>query len=153
MQSAEKSVRLPAFDGKDEDFELWWVRFKAYARVYKFVQALDNKPEPNLPVRQDAVLDETEDKAAIAARNRNDIAVANFTLAFTTSDLVNLVTSAVTTEYPGGLSWKIVAALEKRYKPRNVMTKIDLRRALNGVSMKANQDPTTLFEQMKNIQT
>jgi hypothetical protein len=35
----EKAVRLPTFDGSVEKFQIFWMRFKAYAKVYKFLQA------------------------------------------------------------------------------------------------------------------
>lgn len=31
---------MPTFSGKDSEYQMWWIRFRAYATVYKFVEAL-----------------------------------------------------------------------------------------------------------------
>ena len=36
QSSSEKSVKLPMFDGAPKNFQIWWMRFVAYAMVYKF---------------------------------------------------------------------------------------------------------------------
>ena len=53
----DKAVSLPKFDGKQESFQLWWMRFSAYARVYQFGDALKDKAEAELPDKEDEVLD------------------------------------------------------------------------------------------------
>jgi hypothetical protein len=35
-----KTMRIPLFDGKNKKFVMWWIRFKACAKVQKFCQAL-----------------------------------------------------------------------------------------------------------------
>jgi hypothetical protein len=47
-----KTVRIPPFDGKNKNFVMWWIRFKAYAKVQKFSQALATTQEADLPVMQ-----------------------------------------------------------------------------------------------------
>ena len=34
------SVKLPTFDGKSENFAMWWIRFQAFATVKIFGEAL-----------------------------------------------------------------------------------------------------------------
>ena len=34
------SVRIPSFDGEEENFQVWWTSFQAFARVKRFEKAL-----------------------------------------------------------------------------------------------------------------
>jgi hypothetical protein len=81
MADDSKTIKIPLFDGKSKNFVMWWIRFKAYAKVMGFHQALNVDPEPALPVTQkDAEqLDpkEARNKNAIDAMNRNDKALSN----------------------------------------------------------------------------
>jgi hypothetical protein len=120
MDSAvEKTVKLPTFDGERKNFHVWWMRFKAYATVYKFSAALKEGGEADLPKTEDDVLDETksDEKRKADARKRNGVAMANFAMAFTTESLMGMIYKAVTTEYPGGLAHLVVQALFKKYEP------------------------------------
>jgi hypothetical protein len=62
------------------------MRFVAFATVYKFVEAVNkDAPEDNdLPTSEAEVLDasSTGDKKKIAAKNRNAVAMANLSMAF-----------------------------------------------------------------------
>ena len=49
LDAYEKSVRLPTFDGTEGKFQIFWMRFKAYAKVYKFASALTIGGETDLP--------------------------------------------------------------------------------------------------------
>lgn len=75
MDSSEtKSVRLPTFDGKHNTFQVWWVRFKAYATVYRFTQALKIGGESTLANQtEDSIVDKstTAGKALGATMKRN----------------------------------------------------------------------------------
>ena len=90
--AGEKSMRQPPqFSGKADDFVMWWMRFTAYAVLYKFDAALDieNKgtvAEANLPASHLTVIDETTDlgKLQAVAKRRNQYAFASYTMAFTT---------------------------------------------------------------------
>jgi hypothetical protein len=155
MDSAvEKTVKLPTFDGERKNFHVWWMRFKAYATVYKFSAALKEGGEADLPKTEDDVLDETksDEKRKADARKRNGVAMANFAMAFTTESQMGMIYKAVTTEYPGGLAHLVVQALFKKYEPDDKITRVEMREQLTKVSMKAHQDPTTLFEQISAIQ-
>jgi hypothetical protein len=57
--SGTRSVRLPTFDGKFKSFMIWWICFRAFVTVHKFVEALKAEDEAHLPAREDAVLVET----------------------------------------------------------------------------------------------
>ena len=155
MDSAiEKTVKLPTFDGERKNFHVWWTRFKAYATVYRFSAALKIGGEADLPQKEDDVLDETkpDEKVKADARKRNGVAMANLAMAFTSETLMGLIYKATTTEYRGGLAHMVVEALFKKYEPDDKITRVEMRELLTKVSMKANQDPSTLFEQISAIQ-
>ena len=42
-EGGTKGVRLPVFDGTHKMFQMWWMRFTAYAVVCKFIKAI--KPQ------------------------------------------------------------------------------------------------------------
>jgi hypothetical protein len=45
----EKSVQLPTFDGSEDKFQSFWMRIKAYTKVYKFAPVLKIGGEADLP--------------------------------------------------------------------------------------------------------
>ena len=56
--SNEKSYcKLPTFDGQQKNFQVWWIRFGAFATVNNFWQALDENGDENLPSSDRAVID------------------------------------------------------------------------------------------------
>ncbi len=55
--SEAKSVRMPTFDGEYKNFQIWWIRFTAFATVYKFIEALAIGGDPDMPANESEVLD------------------------------------------------------------------------------------------------
>ena len=112
-----KSVRLPTFGGAQKDFQVWWTRFMAYGSVYKFAAALKEKDEVDLPGEDAEALDLSTDdgKKKDAARKRNNIAMANFTMAFTSESLMGLVYKAQSTKWLAGKASVVVKALLAKY--------------------------------------
>ena len=51
-----KSVKLPVFTGSHVDFQTWWLRFHAFAMVWKFAGAVGKAPEVDLPISENASL-------------------------------------------------------------------------------------------------
>ena len=47
-----KTIRVPIFDGKEENYQTWWVRFRACGKLSGFVKALEDAPETDLPKNQ-----------------------------------------------------------------------------------------------------
>jgi hypothetical protein len=65
-------------------------------------------------------LEEEEEEEGLrqeAAKKRNDIAIANFMMAFTSEGIIGLVYKAVTVDWPDGLPHLIVLAMLQRYMP------------------------------------
>ena len=133
---------------------MFWTRFKAYASVKGFLLAIQETEDPDMPADEATVLDpkDADEKCQIDAKKRNALAVASFTMAFTTTTLMMLVHRAATSDWPGGLAWKIVVGLFKRYRPKDNITHVELRIKLNQVSMQDSDEPDKLFEQLNAIQ-
>jgi hypothetical protein len=155
MENAAESrtVRLPVFGGAHADFQVWWTRFMPFAAVCKFTQALKVGGETNLPAKEDDAMDISTDvgKLQSAAVRRNAIAMANLTMAFTSEATINLVCKAMTAEWPTGLAHLVVAAMFKKCRPQDTITRVELRQVLNNIKMKKSKDPATLFEQICSI--
>eukprot|EP00977_Amphora_coffeiformis_P019679 scaffold7386_cov160-Amphora_coffeaeformis.AAC.9 len=152
--SDNQSVKLPTFDGKAKKFTMFWMRFKAYAAVKGFLPALQDGGEGYMPPDEATVLDpsDPDEKLMIEAKKRNAVAVASLTMAFTTQALMKHVNKACDEDWPSGLAHKIVKSLFNKYRPKDNISKVELRMMLNKVSMKPKDNPEKLFEQLAEIQ-
>jgi hypothetical protein len=138
--SDNKSIILPTFSGKDEDFQLWWTKFRAFATAKGFVEALLGK-EDDLPDGQDEELDETKDQSMIKARMRNSLAVEYLLQAFKARADISIAYETMDDEWPGGLAYKIVEQLMEVYKPDGTMVEVEVYQKLLKVKMKKKEDP------------
>ena len=50
---ANESVSLPTFNGKEEAFQVWWTKFKAFATAKGFIAVLTGKEKAELPLIED----------------------------------------------------------------------------------------------------
>jgi hypothetical protein len=107
----ERSVRLPTFEGKSKSFMIWWIRFRAFATVCKFIEAVKPVGEAHLPATEGEVLDEAvpADLLQIAAQKRNAVAMANFAMSFTDETAMGLIHKAISAEWPTGKASGVVA--------------------------------------------
>ena len=147
---SEKSVKLPTFDGLHAHIP----RFKAYATVYKFDQALKVGGERDLPASESVMIDTSTDvrKRQEAAKKRNAVVMANLTMIFMTEATMGLVYKAMSNDWPGGLAHEVTAALLKKYKLEDTISRVELIQKMSEVRMKENDDPATLFEQLSAIE-
>ena len=134
--SDDTGNKVPVFEGNAKSFMMWWVRFQAYAVMKGFSRAL--KLDPSLPASDSVV---PADDEAKLAKKANEIAMASLTMAFKTEAMLNLVFRTMTTAWPGGLAHKVVEELKKQFQPEDIMSRIELHRSLNKISMKQGQDP------------
>jgi len=155
-QEDSKTVRVPTFNGEKGLFQTWWIRFRAYAKVAGFIKALETTPENDLPGNQieaDALTGNDDDtKKKLAAVKRNDAAMANLTLAFTSDELIALILTSQTSDWPEGLASEVVKELIKKYKPDDIMSLVDEKVALNKIRMSSNEEPKQLFERIKAVE-
>jgi hypothetical protein len=118
---SSKTIPLPTFDGESKNFQLWWTRFKAYAAVKKFDQAIKETAESSLPTVEATDGNTTADQHA--ALERNILAIANLTMAFQTERLMNLMYKAESTDWPSGRAHIVIDLLFKKYRPNPLLVK------------------------------
>jgi len=77
------------FSGKKSDFPMWWSKFKAVAAQRKFAKAITEKGE-GLPTSSNDRIDEStvKEKATMKKIERNDLAMAAFTMALPLQKLI-----------------------------------------------------------------
>ena len=153
MSDKDKSVSCPSFSGKDEAFQVWWTKFRAFATTKGVVAALLGK-EADLPSTESEVLNESSDadKPKIKARNRNSLAMAYLLQAFKAEADISLAYETMSDDWPGGLAYEVVEKLLEIYKPKDNITEVEVYERLLDVKMKNKEDPKTLFEQVAAIQ-
>jgi len=151
--SESKRLSLPEFNGDGTKYQLWKTKLMAYAGVYGFVAALREGGESTMPVSEVTVLDlsKTSDKAANEAKKRNAIAMANLTMAMSTEEAMSVVYESYSNEWPGGLAHVVMSELEKKYAPKDTITRVELKKMLHQITMKDGDNPQTLFEQIATI--
>lgn len=149
-----KSVKLPLFDDVASKFQVWWTRFRAYAAVFGFVTALTNGGDPRMPATENSIIDENTDtgKGQADAKQKNAVAMANLTMALTGEGSMSIIYEAMNSDkWPTGLAWVVIAALMKKFMPNDGMSSVEMRQQLDKVSMKRNDNPEVLFEQLSRI--
>ena len=116
MTDSTKSIVIPTFSGKDEEFQLWWTKFRAFATAKGVIPSLLGK-ESDLPASEATVLNEnlTADKKKIKARERNSLAMAYLLTAFKSAADVSLAYETMSNEWPGGLAYEVVNKLKEAY--------------------------------------
>ena len=144
-----KTIKAPQFSGKQEEFQIWWMRFKAFAMLMKFAQAIGEQKEASLPDDElEATADTNEKKAA---RARNLKAMYYFTLTFQTEALMGMIFKAYTIKWPSGEAWKVVKTLFDKYGPKDTISCVELRLQLTKIGIKNNESPSLLFKQISAI--
>jgi hypothetical protein len=154
MSDDVASLRVPVFDGETKNFQSWWIRFQAYARVKQFGSVL--KEHEDLPSSEEEIAEldpaNTEERKKIATGKRNMLAMAHLTMALGTESLLNKVSAVCDEQWPGGLAWKLVDKLKEQYQPKDRVAGVEMKRKLNAVSMKKKDKPSKLFDQIKSIE-
>ena len=120
---------------------------------FKFEQAIDTKLEDDLPDEDSDVLDpsKADDKPKIAAKMRNETAIASLAMAFTNASQMGLIDEAQTLGYPDGLAFLVIRQRLDKYNPTDTMSRVELRMKLNKIETKKNDDPKKLFEQISKV--
>ena len=110
---AVHSVKLPTFDGTHSSFQIWWMRFMAFATIHRFASAVSKEgPEEDLPESEGSAIPAGNSGAAArAALRRNSVAFANLSLALNSEQMVRLLINGQSEDWPSGLAWRVVEAL------------------------------------------
>ena len=135
MTSEETTtLKVPMFHGDEKKYQSWLIRFEAFTQVKGFITVLEDagitiKEEDveALELRPKYGSEETGARSADKEKQyrlgqRNLLAMAHLTIAFTSEGLLNKILSATTTEWPGGLVFRLMAVLTTRYAPKDQMT-------------------------------
>ena len=63
-----------------------------------------------------------------------------------------MIFKAMTDEWPSGLAHLVVKALNQKYRPKDTISRVELRVMLNKVSLSNKAHPSKLFEQLSKIE-
>jgi len=128
---------------------------KKFSRMLpcKFKDILKEERDKNLPEKEVSGGDEVElTKEEPIAVGKNELAMASFSMAFTTEKTMNIVYASCTEEWPDGIAYLVVRELMKKYRPLDTISKIEMRQKLTRIKMKKGMDPSILFETLTSIQ-
>ena len=147
-----KISKAPTFSGKKEDFQLFKMRFTAYASLKGWKQAIDTVPDPDMPpVGEDLDPDKPHSEGNKAAVIRNTIAMYYLTLTLTTEALMGMVYKSQTPEYPNGLAWMVMKALHDKFRPKDKISRVEARQQLGALKLGKKEDPSRLFEDLARL--
>jgi hypothetical protein len=127
------------------------MRFKSYATIKNFSQAIQRTAETDLPATEATGV--SSDKPKKAARERNMMAISCLTMAFQDDALLNMIEQSERSDWPSGLAHRVVDELFKKYRPIDIISRVEMRTKLSQVHMNANDDPRVLFNQLATIQS
>ena len=68
-----------------------------------------------------------------------------------TESLLVKLNAGKSTYWPQGLACEVIVVLKATYQPTDRISRVELRRKLNNVSMKKTGDPKDIFEQLSGI--
>ena len=159
MTSKESTtVRVPVFDGEENNYQSWITRFQAFARVKGFIRVLENA---GITINEEDVEDleikpkygsgvtgaRTEDEEKQFRLGKKKLmAMDHLTMAFGSEGLLNKIPSSCTPYWPGGLAYKMMDTLKVRYPPKDWMTIVERTRKLNKITFSSSDNPANLFE-------
>jgi hypothetical protein len=74
---------VPVFKGEKDDFQVWWMRFKRHAARSKFILALQDTIEQDMPATEGTTIDETTStgKLQVVAKQCNANAMGSLIIA------------------------------------------------------------------------
>jgi hypothetical protein len=76
---------IPTFDRSSNKYTMWCTKFKAYANINSFSDAIREKPNPDMPTSWFEEIDLTTEtgKKQFLSKKMNNLAMASFTMGFT----------------------------------------------------------------------
>jgi precorrin isomerase len=149
---------VPKFDCKKESYAKWRLVFRAYAANKNFRTSL-KATMAGLPSKEAMVESKKEGDSTVKeeaswakAKKNNAAAVAAISLACQESEYaLSLVMDSIDDDWPNGLAWKAILYLEEAMVDKHVTAKLQVQQDLKAVSMKEDDDPTILVEQLAEI--
>ena len=138
-------------NGKDELFQVWWTKFRAFATAKGFIATLLEK-EADMPAKESVALDPANDAEKIKVKERNSFRMAHLLQSFKAEADIGLACETMDDDWPGGLAYSTAKKLMAIYKPKDNVTKVEVHTKLLQVKMKKKEDPKVPFEQVASIQ-
>jgi hypothetical protein len=79
---------------------MWWTKFRAFAMLSGFSEAIQEDPDPMLPTTSSYEIDKdtNEGKKQNIAKKRNELAISSFTIAFTKEGILRVVSKSKSRE-------------------------------------------------------
>ena len=146
--SQSKAVMLPTFSGKAKDYAVFWPRFLAYATLKGFADVL-TRATTQLPVDPKALDADAEiRKVQKMALQQNKLAMASFTMAFTTGELMEYIEDAKSEEYTGGRADLVTEGLIRKYRPTDRISGVEAEKELMKLKMVKDEDPDKYFRKL-----
>ena len=155
--SSGGGLKLPV-PKKNNDFQMWKMKFNAHAAVKGWGTALSQSTMANLPAafEEPTLIDVTagDDAAQMLAKlskassRANTMAMAAHALAFEDTTHQGMVTKSHSVACPGGLAHKVTKALEKKHQPNDEMGIIELSQELDYMTVRTKEDPQESFNQL-----
>eukprot|EP00957_Ditylum_brightwellii_P178097 13565570-Ditylum_brightwellii.AAC.1 len=73
-------------------------------------------------------------------------------MAFTAECLIGMIYGDITTAWPTGKVCLVVVALHKKYVPKDLVSKIEMKCELNAIATKKDENPACLFEKNNGLE-
>jgi hypothetical protein len=144
---------IPTLNGSAGKYLMWWTKFISFAAINGLSEVIRSDPRPYLPKSWDTDFNSSAEdgKRQFHTKKLNNLAVSCFTMALMKEGIMRLVSKAKNKEWPDGLAYIVVRELDKKYKPRDILSRVEMQQRLNQVQMKKGSDPALLFETLAAI--
>jgi hypothetical protein len=102
--------KVLTFDCQIQNFRTRWKKFSAYATMARIMSIFKEERDLHLPEKEVSEIHETDEKGKLAhlAFNRNKLAMASFSIAFTAEKAMNIIYAACTENWPDGEAHLVV---------------------------------------------
>ncbi len=150
MTDPKVALRIPSFDGENDEFTCWWLEFKGLARVLKFAEILVDKNPTALPDTELAAAAST-DAEVTRFYNMNSSAFYYLSQAFTTNNKTfkAFFMMGLSNDWPQGATWTVVERLHQQYRKNDLMAEVEQNRKLSSLTMNADANPSAIFAHIK----
>ena len=142
MSINDKSIPLPMYNGKEEEYLVWKSRMEGFATSKGIWIAVVQKDE--LPATEATILDATNDAVAIRVKQANGLLMAYLMNAFKRlpdTKMVMNIKAKNKSDWPSGKAHLVFEGFDKKYNPKDLQTDIELENKLSALSMKRGDDP------------
>jgi hypothetical protein len=82
---------------------------------------------------------------------QNHLAIAYFTITFTSPMLMGMIDAATNDDYPSGRANKVVELLNAKYRPVDQIAIVEKQLAMKGIKLAKHEDPDVLFEKLATV--